>query len=93
MFRRVYGEMRPDRYAEFEERYRLAREKIAEECWKREKVMLDVENIQSNFVFHFPETGHNVHKRRPVEIARILEVYLVVVGEMEKAAGLKRSKL
>ena len=79
IFNKVYGPMRPDRFQPFTLKYNQVKNDIALECLAKHSAMLDIENLQSNFVFHFHETGHNVHKRRPVEIAKILAVYFTTI--------------
>jgi hypothetical protein len=52
-----------------------------------------VEEIQQYFAYHFPETGHNAHKRRPSEIGKILKVYLDCLSILNKHKSLAQTKL
>lgn len=39
-------------------------------------IQIDASKLQDYFCYHLPDTGHNVHKRRPKEISKILKVYI-----------------
>ena len=39
-------------------------------------IKINAENIQEHLCYYFEDTGHNAHKRRPIEIAAILRLYL-----------------
>lgn len=52
-----------------------------------------MEEIQQYFAYHFPETGHNAHKRRPSEIGKILKVYLDCLSILNKHKTLAQTKL
>jgi hypothetical protein len=44
----------------------------------REKFGVEVrgDQIQEYFNFYFEDTGHSIHKRRPEELSKIIQIYL-----------------
>ena len=91
-YRRMYGELDLRRNNEFMRRYNAIKKDL-EYLQQKYQVKLDYENYQSNFYFNFPDTGHNVHKRRPNEIAKIIKVYLESIEKLRQADYLSNSKL
>lgn len=49
-----------------------------------EKINLNYENLQENFVFTFDKTGHNVHKKRCKQIAKPLRCYVAIIDTLEE---------
>ena len=56
-------------------------------------IKIDASLLQDYFCYHFTDTGHNAHRRRPKEISKIIRVYLVVLKVLEKYETLTRSGL
>lgn len=52
-----------------------------------------VEQIQQYFAYHFPETGHNAHKRRPSQMAKVIRVYIDCLSILGKYQQLIQTKL
>lgn len=47
-------------------------------------INIKAEKLQEYFCYHFDDTGHNAHKRRPKEMSKILRVYVTVLCVIEK---------
>ena len=56
-------------------------------------VEVEAERIQEYFCYLFEDTGHNAHKRRPIEMSRILKVYMVFLEVLEEYQEAPQPKL
>lgn len=56
-------------------------------------VKINGKEIQKYLCYLFEETGHNVHKRRPSELSRIIEVYLITLQVIYEHKSLLNSNL
>ena len=54
---------------------------------------IDAGRLQEYFCYHFEETGHNAHKRRPKEIARIMAIYTACMEVLQQHKQMTYSKL
>lgn len=52
-----------------------------------------VEEIQQYFAYHFPDTGHNAHKRRPSEMSKVIRVYVDCLAILNKYKELAATKI
>ena len=56
-------------------------------------VKIEGERIQEYFCYYMEDTGHNAHKRRPIELSRIFKIYMTTLGVVEKYKMMVETKL
>lgn len=63
----------------FKQLFGLTKDKVEKRLKDEFDVDIDGEKLQEYFCFHLEETGHNFHKRRPIEMARIVKMYVTCI--------------
>jgi len=75
------GKMRED---EFSEEIKINIRRKVNEIEEFKNLEINFSKLQSNFVFTFEKTGHNVHRKRCQELSKPLRCYVAIIDATEE---------
>jgi hypothetical protein len=88
-----WGEESYLRLPEYQRLFKSAKGAVEERLRREFGVGVEGERIQEYLCYHLRDTGHNAHKRRPIEMSRIMRIYLACLEVLEQHQHIVHSRL